>query len=488
MIYREKVKSLLSLFLTKFQQHINQDSLAKVVKWTTNISWKSPKTIGVLSLALVILFGGVFYLSTTTSAVGIVVNGNNIGYAATMNEAKQFVQEVLSKHGEVAGRIAQTSDTIEYKKVRIKKGKYAANLVSSETLSNSIKPYIDGYGLQIGDKVVVIMANEQEIDAVLKKYKDYFTKPSEENVISSAEFEESISKVVVQANPSQILNSEQAFNLLTKGDAAEKNYTVQENDSLWLIARKNNMLTDEVIAANPGFTEDTIIQPGQQIKLVKVEPYLTVISKGTRIVNEVIPFDVETKTDPKLASGKSKVQQAGKDGEKVVTYNYVSKNGSTVEKQVVKEDIISQPVKQIIAKGPNRATVYVGTSRGSGSVSGMVWPLSGSVTSYYGYRWGSLHTGIDIDGVTGQPYVAAAGGKVVSAGWNGNYGYCIMIDHGNGVATRYAHSSKLNVSAGQSVDQGKIIGYVGSTGKSTGSHLHFEVLINGSTVNPLNYI
>jgi len=248
------------------------------------------------------------------------------------------------------------------------------------------------------------------------------------------------------------------------------------------------MLTDEVIAGNPGFTEDTVIQPGQVIKLVKVQPYLTVVSKGTKVVNEVVPFDVVTNIDSKLGYGKSVVKQAGKDGEKIVTYNYVEKNGTTIEKQVVNEEVVTEPVKQVIAKGPSRAPVYVGTSRGSGSVSGLNWPISGPITSYYGNRWGSFHTGLDIDGVTGQPYSAAGAGKVVSAGWDGSYGYAIVIDHGNGVATRYAHSSKLNVKVGQSVDKGETIGLVGSTGRSTGSHLHFEVIINGSTVNPLNFL
>lgn len=507
MIYRKKAKILMSLFWANTKNHINKDTLAKVgnwckrvknhfnknilakvVIWSKNISWKSPKTIGITSLALVVFFGGVFYISTTTSAVGIIVNGTNMGYAVSMNEAQEIIKGVLSKQGEVAGTVAKTSDKIELDKVRIKKEEYALHTVSSEALLNFIKPYIDGYGLQVGEEVPIVLANEEDVDVVLTKYKEHFTKPSDKNIVSSAEFVEGITKVAIQAKPSEFKNVDQALELLIRGDVAETKYLVQPNDSLWLIARKNNMLTDEVIAANDGFTEDTVIQPGQEIKLVKVQPYLTVLSKGTKVVNEVIPFDVVTKLDSKLGYGKSVVQQAGKDGEKVVTYDYVEKNGSTVEKEVVKEDIVSQPVKQIVAKGPNPAPVYVGTSRGSGSVSGLNWPISGPITSYYGYRWGGFHSGIDIDGVTGQPYAAAASGKVVSAGWNGNYGYCIIIDHGNGVATRYAHSSKLKVSAGQSVDKGQTIGLVGSTGRSTGSHLHFEVIINGSTVNPLTYL
>ncbi len=278
------------------------------------------------------------------------------------------------------------------------------------------------------------------------------------------------------------------MDLLIKGGTEETEYTVQKDDSFWLIARKNNMLVDEVLAANPGFTEKTILQPGQVIKLAKIEPYLTVVSEGTKVVREIIPFDVQTTISSKIAAGKTVVQQAGKDGEKKVTYNYVEKNGKTVEKTVVKEEVITKPVKQIIAKGPSATPVYVGTSRGSGAVYGLQWPLSGRITSYYGYRSRGFHTGIDIDGVTGQPYYAATAGKVVLAGYVGGYGYCIIVDHGNGVATRYAHSSKLLVGVGDRVSKGQNIGLVGSTGNSSGSHLHFEVIVNGSTVNPLNYL
>lgn len=508
MIHREKLNFILSKWISKLKAYIKKDSLTRSVNFlrtvkldktfvefqtrlvqvSKHISWKSPKTIGILSLALMVIFGGIFYLSTTTSAVLIAVNGQEIGYAANMSEAEGLIREVLSKQGEVAGLVAQTSDTIEYDKVRINKERFALETASFEQLNASIQPHIEGYGIQINDQVSVVVATEADADAVLQKYIEHFTKPSEENIVNSTKFEQTVTKVATKASPAAIKNVDQAVETLIKGDIAEIKYTVQANDSLWLIARKNNMLTDEVIAANPGFTEDTVIQPGQEIQLVKVEPYLTVISEGTKTVNEVIPFDVISKVDTSLGYGKSVVKQAGKDGEKLVTYNYVEKNGATLEKEVVKEQIVSEPVKQVIAKGPARPATYVATSRGSGKVSGMIWPLSGRVTSYYGYRWGSLHTGIDIDGDTGQPYVAAAGGEVISAGWNGNYGYSILIDHGNGVATRYAHSSKLKVSAGDTVSQGDTIGLVGSTGRSTGSHLHFEVIINGSTVNPLNYI
>lgn len=478
MIYREKLKESLSLFQTQ-------------IKKVTNISiaWKSPKIIGLLFLMLMVISSGIFYFSTTTAVVNVIVNGQTIGYAADMDKATALVNEILEEQGEIAGTKALTSDTIEYSNVRIKNNKQTLAYISKNDLLEIITPYIEGYGLQINGKMVAVLANEDEINELLAKYKDHYTKPSDNNTVESVELIEEIAAIPTEVAPTEITTVDKAFEMLLNGDITETEYIVQPNDSWWLIARNHDMLIDDVLAGNPGLTEDSIIKPDEVLKIVRAEPYLNVLSKGTKVVKEVIPFNVATEVDSKLAYGQRVVRQNGKDGEKTVTYNYVEQNGKTVEKEVVKEDIITEPVRQVVARGPNPpAAVTVGTSRGSGNVSGLTWPLSGQITSYYGYRWSSFHTGIDINGVTGQPMVAAQAGKVASAGWSGNYGYAILIDHGNGVATRYAHSSKLLVKAGDQVSKGQTIALVGSTGRSTGAHLHFEVLINGSHVNPLNYL
>jgi murein DD-endopeptidase MepM/ murein hydrolase activator NlpD len=126
------------------------------------------------------------------------------------------------------------------------------------------------------------------------------------------------------------------------------------------------------------------------------------------------------------------------------------------------------------------------TADGTPSDSGFIWPLSGTVTSTFGLRWGRMHEGIDIAAPYGVPVVAAAGGTVVQAGWMGGYGNLVVIDHGGGVSTAYAHLS--SVAAGGSVAQGQVIGYNGCTGSCTGPHVHFEVRVNGSPVDPLGYL
>jgi murein DD-endopeptidase MepM/ murein hydrolase activator NlpD len=128
------------------------------------------------------------------------------------------------------------------------------------------------------------------------------------------------------------------------------------------------------------------------------------------------------------------------------------------------------------------STTYDGTP----SASGFVWPVSGSVTSGFGWRWGRMHEGIDIAAGYGAPVVASASGTVIHAGWMGGYGNLVVIDHGGGLSTAYAHLS--SITAGGSVAQGQVVGYIGCTGHCFGAHLHFEVRVNGGAVDPLGYL
>jgi murein DD-endopeptidase MepM/ murein hydrolase activator NlpD len=128
--------------------------------------------------------------------------------------------------------------------------------------------------------------------------------------------------------------------------------------------------------------------------------------------------------------------------------------------------------------------------RGGNAPGKIGWPTGGVVTSYFGPRWGRMHEGVDISGSTGQQVYAAEAGQVVqvNAGYGGGYGNYIVIYHGGGLSTLYAHLSGIVVGNGQVVSRGQLIGYVGSTGYSFGPHLHFEVRVNGTPKNPLGYI
>lgn len=148
---------------------------------------------------------------------------------------------------------------------------------------------------------------------------------------------------------------------------------------------------------------------------------------------------------------------------------------------------VTANIRALLAKTKYKAPIKESTGR-------FIWPMRGPITSGFGYRYHPIHryrarhTGIDISRPTGTPIVAADGGRVIAAGWQQGYGKAVVILHGRGLATLYGHMSRISVSAGQTVEQGQRIGACGSTGYSTGPHLHFEVRVGGSPVNPMRYL
>ncbi|HZR90919.1 MAG TPA: peptidoglycan DD-metalloendopeptidase family protein [Gaiellaceae bacterium] len=141
-----------------------------------------------------------------------------------------------------------------------------------------------------------------------------------------------------------------------------------------------------------------------------------------------------------------------------------------------------------VSRASAQPAATAATASAPPSSSGLVWPVSGPITSPFGWRWGRMHEGIDIGAGDGTPIHAAAAGRVVYAGWMEGYGNLVAIDHGNGLSTAYAHQERIVVSLGEEVSQGQVIGYVGCTGRCFGPHLHFEVRVNGAPVDPLGYL
>lgn len=178
---------------------------------------------------------------------------------------------------------------------------------------------------------------------------------------------------------------------------------------------------------------------------------------------------------------------------KLSEYKSQAEQYAALERQAIAKEEAAKAAASTTNNNTRNTTSTVNTTYSGGKL-GWPCPASSRITSQYGYRilFGvrDFHTGIDIGAGMGSNIVAAESGTVILAayGWNGGYGNYIIINHGNGVTTRYAHASALYVSAGQTVTKGQVIAAVGSTGNSTGPHLHFEVRINGSHQNPLNYL
>jgi murein DD-endopeptidase MepM/ murein hydrolase activator NlpD len=156
-----------------------------------------------------------------------------------------------------------------------------------------------------------------------------------------------------------------------------------------------------------------------------------------------------------------------------------------------KQDYLNE-VNALLAVSAQLASRIQSSQSGSQPVqpssSGFIWPVSGPVTSGFGWRWGRMHEGIDIAVPSGTPVHASASGRVIYGGWLGGYGNLVVIDHGGGIATAYGHNTSIVAGTGSGVSQGQVVAYSGSTGHSTGPHVHFEVRVNGSAVDPMGYL
>ena len=223
--------------------------------------------------------------------------------------------------------------------------------------------------------------------------------------------------------------------------------------------------------------------------------YLTVVVTEELKQEEDIEFAKAYKGEPDMDVGETVIQTEGEDGVKQVTKKVVKENGEEISEEVLDEQIIEDPKEQIVLTGIKKCGNN-GRDDGDGvsydlsaTYTELQLPVQGAyISSEFGSRWGSMHKGVDLAVAQGSSICAADDGVVYFAGYCGSYGNIVKIDHGNGMQTYYAHCSKLLVNAGQQVETGQQIALVGSTGNSTGPHLHFEVIINKVCVDPIDFL
>ena len=268
----------------------------------------------------------------------------------------------------------------------------------------------------------------------------------------------------------------EAIEAETKETEKNQTYEVQPGDTLSVIANSRGYYVDEVLALNPGLTRDATLHLGDEIVISVPEPELSVLTTEQSTYEE--DYDAETQyiENDSWYTTQQVVRQEAVPGHHEVTVLTTSKNGTETSREMVSENVITEPVPEIIEKGTQTPPTYIKPITG------------GTLTSTFKWRWGRMHKGIDWAVPKGTAVRASCGGTVVSAGWSGGYGNCITIRHPDGKQTRYGHLSKILVSAGQKVDQGQKIALSGNTGRSTGPHVHFEILVNGTQVNPLKYL
>lgn len=289
-------------------------------------------------------------------------------------------------------------------------------------------------------------------------------------------FGQKVEIVEAYVSEDQFTPVEQAIELVTKDQEKNQVYEVKSGDSLSVIANSHDMMLKELLALNEGLTENTILSIGDEIVITIPEPELSMTTVEESTYEEDYYAEPEYILNDEWYTTQKVVRQKGVPGHHVVTALITRENNKETERRIIAETVTAEPVVEIIEKGTKVPPTYVK-------------PLSGGrFTSGYKWRWGRQHKGVDWACPIGTAIMASSGGKVVQAGWSSGYGYCITLSHPDGRRTRYAHLSKILVSVGQSVAQGQKIALSGNTGRSTGPHVHFEIIINGSQVDPMKYL
>ncbi|MCM3744570.1 M23 family metallopeptidase [Sporosarcina luteola] len=302
-----------------------------------------------------------------------------------------------------------------------------------------------------------------------------------ETRLATIKFSADIQATEGQTAPKEVRSVQEAMTLLNKGTLEEKQYSIQAGDVLGKIASAHKMSTDKLMEINPGITEASVLQIGQELNVTALEPYIEVEALYESKEIAPIQFKKLTEKDASTFKGEERVKQKGTDGKKSVTHLIRKKNGKVIGKTVAEEHVLEEPIHEVTVVGTK-----VIPSRGTGNFK---WPADGGyVSSQMGKRWGRVHQGIDIARPSTRSIFASDNGVVTDVGHHATYGNRIIITHNNGYKTLYAHLSSIEVKVGQTVPQGSRIGVMGSTGRSTGMHLHFEVFKNGSNINPLSVL
>jgi murein DD-endopeptidase MepM/ murein hydrolase activator NlpD len=275
----------------------------------------------------------------------------------------------------------------------------------------------------------------------------------------------------------------------TISDNERQIYQVQAGDTLEIIARRYNTTRKRLIEANK-LNNPNLIFVAQQLQIPVIEPSKNPSKDNLSDLPPANLSNLKTSKQTPVATEFDSTRSISSNTNSSKSRNsIVSTAPSSVENY---NQMFRIPVGESVApelpplSSPDR---YLPSGNSSQS-DGYIWPSVGVITSGYGWRWGRMHRGIDIAGPIGTPIVAAAAGEVVSAGWSsGGYGNLVEVKHGDGSITLYAHNNKILVRRGQWVEQGEQIAEMGSTGYSTGPHLHFEIRPDGeTTANPIAFL
>jgi murein DD-endopeptidase MepM/ murein hydrolase activator NlpD len=336
---------------------------------------------------------------------------------------------------------------------------------------------IKAVALYINGNREAILSSEKDAQEILEAVQTSFLSTSTNTEYEKIGFAEAVEIKEIDTKLGRIMNFEDTFSKIMTGAVAKRIHEVVSGDTFSGIAKRYSISSSDLRMANPGINPERL-SIGQEIILTQTVPLLTVQTVEVATYIEPVPFETVQKETDTMYKGEQSVRVQGQSGERSVVARIVKNNGVEISKTELSSSIIKQPVEKVVHVGTKPPPALQGTGS-------FIYPVTGARLTT---RYSRYHQAIDLAISSGTKIRAADGGTVISSGYSGSYGYVVRINHGGNRVTLYAHCSKLLVKAGDKVYQGQHIANVGSTGRSTGPHVHFEVIINGVKRNPLDYL
>ncbi len=472
--------------------HYTKKGVSRYKQFLKQISyWLIPAAAAVI---MVIAVGNI---KDVCIALRIDVDGQTLGFVSNESEfleARDIAKERLGLGSDKTTNSVDMLPSVTYTLSLIKINQYTnTETLCDRLIEKSSSNIIHACGVYVAGEFLCAVKNEADAKRVFNALLEEVEATEPDGIVSFVQDIDYIEGLYPD-RPDVVWDSSRLLEYVKAKEASAVYHTVESGDSFASIANKYDISLSELYSMNPEYKKNSVLRVGNVLTVALPSSFFTVQVTKTKVYTEEIEYDtIEIQSDA-LYTGTSRIVVNGVNGLAQVTslISYVDGKQTGVEE--VSRLTIKEPVAQRIQVGTKPLdSDYPGITSHGGI---LLWPTVNAfnINSDYGYRWGKLHSALDIGSLTessmGKLVVAAAEGTVVIAGYHSSYGYYVKIDHGNGMQTLYAHckSGSLMVKAGDKVAAGQPIARIGMTGFATGPHLHFEVIINGSKVNPRPYL
>lgn len=412
--------------------------------------------------------------------LAVEVNGQVVGYVESEQVFDSAKTEVAQRIKPVNGEEVEWNLNPTYT-LAVADYTLDENAMADAILQASSAEIVEGTALYVNDELVAVTTEGQELKTAIEAIKAPYEDPGNENL--RVEFNKEVRTDDGVFPTGSISACDSIVELLHGEEQGQVDYVVKSGDTPSGIASGFGLSTQQLVDMNPQQDILNNLHVGDVLLISRAQPYLEVRRIETVTFEETTSLPTIYEDSNDVAFGSTKTVQEAEDGLDQVTQEWVYYGDSAEpnERTEIERITLKEPVAKKVLRGKKLANGQLAQT-GSGT---LLWP----VPNYKGVsRWmSSYHKGADIRANYGAPIYASDSGVVVTAGYHYSYGNYVIIDHGNGYRTLYAHASSLAVSYGQAVQQGQVIAYVGSTGNSTGNHCHYEIYINGARVSARNF-